>query len=41
MWHLRITTLPLFIDALSMVLKIVPNYVSEIAGARQYKSLSM
>ena len=37
MWHLKTTTLPLVIDALGMVAKTTPNYVSQISGAPSFK----
>ena len=33
MWHLKTTTLPVVIDALGIVAKTAPNYVSQIPGA--------
>ena len=32
MWHLKTTTLPVFIGALGIVTKTAPNYVSQIPG---------
>ena len=33
MWHLKTTTLPLFIGALGIVSRTVLNYISQIPGA--------
>ena len=33
MWHLKTTALPVVVGALGMVLKTVPNYISQIPGA--------